>query len=101
MNRVRTIVSIAPESPHAIFTDDHQKVADIDKTSTTLLVDVRRKRDLIQRIHQFSQDIPVHSNLIFVLSAHGYSRPCLPDRRHLELNNLTEYIRLGTDIICE
>ena len=83
-----------------IFTDDARKVIAIDKTLTTV-VHVRRKRELIQQIQKFTQDVPAQSNVIFVLSAHGYSRPCHPNRRHLELNGRTEYIRLGPDTICD
>ena len=83
-----------------VLTDSAEKVRDTNPRTTTV-TQVRRKADLTQALRQATQGVPAHGTLLFVLSAHGYSRPAAPARRDREMNRRTEYVRVGPDILCD
>jgi hypothetical protein len=69
-----------------------------DGVDVHILVD---KADCLQQIENYVDGLPHAADLLFVISAHGYSSRATTSRMAYELNGRSEYVRLHTQPVYD
>lgn len=85
-----------PATNICIVTDTPSRI----RTSGVRVIEVRNKRDLIETIKDEIRVLPLNAQLIFSISAHGYSKR-VHDRIPYELNGLSEYLLVRGECVLD
>ena len=86
VERFRAHVTILSDHPRRPF----KTVSDLIRVHI-----VKNKDDCVHTIREVVGLLPEMSNLLFFISAHGYSQPAIGIHRDRELNGRSEYLKLG------
>lgn len=62
---------------------------------------IQTKDECIHHMNEIVRKLPPKSNLLFLISAHGYSESAAGVRKQQELNGRSEYLRVGRTILYD
>jgi hypothetical protein len=81
------------ESSVIIMCDSPRQTFDVPKSVTIMVL--KDRNDCLRQIETYVRQLAPASELLFVLSAHGYSRAASGCRRVTELNGRSEYVTIN------
>jgi hypothetical protein len=93
-DRFQSQVTILSDSPNRRFRS-------VEELHSVRIHIVRRKEDCIKHIRDVVSSLPEHSDLLFLVSGHGYSVSATGVHKQQELNGRSECLHVGRTILYD